>query len=130
MLDLATFESVFFDLEVTNVSLLWRIEFFSVFPGLLDKVNCVCSRIEGLVLEKLVVVVLVLGRLLSVLELSTTPLVVDVVLVLVVLQERSLHVICLTTSQPLVILDIRKVEILGVMPTSLCKAQHYTYRAL
>lgn len=118
MLDLATFESVFFDLEVTNVSLLWRIEFFSVFPGLLDKVNCVCSRIEGLVLEKLVVVVLVLGRLLSVLELSTTPLVVDVVLVLVVLQERSLHVICLTTSLPLVILDIRNVEILCVMPYS------------
>ena len=122
MLDLATFESVFFDLEVTNVSLLWtpnwRIEFFSVFPGLLDKVKCVRSWIEGLVLEKLVVVVLVLGRLLSVLELSTTPLVVDVVLVLVVLQERSLHVICLTTSLPLVILDIRNVEILCVMPYS------------
>ena len=108
MLDLATFESVFLDLEVTNVSLLWRIEFFSVFPGLLDKVKCVRSRIEGLVLE----------RLLSVLELSTTPLVVDVVLVLVVLQERSLHVICLTTSLPLVILDIRNVEILCVMPYS------------
>ena len=56
-------------------------DFSSVFPGLLDKVNCVDFWIEGLVLERLVVVVLVVGRLLSVLELSTTPLVFGVVLV-------------------------------------------------